>query len=116
MPVDANDFYPINGRVFLMSAVVVAKGQIRTIREMRKRAVPGAGPGAVWGLGVTILTEVEGFLGETLSVTVFIGDYDKARAEVGAEVCWIVEVSVNNFGLNAVFRAVSDVALVGAGK
>lgn len=86
-----------------MSAVVLLSGQVRDVRDRRKKSEPGESPGEVWGRSVKILTEFGSVLGDTLDVTVF--NADRVVVAAGELVEWIVEVSANSYGLQAVFKA-----------
>lgn len=89
-----------------MSAVVAVVGQIRTVREMRKKAEPGQGPGEVWGAIVSVLTEIGGILGETLPITVFLSDLRGLDPQLGDSIEWAVEISVGRYGQDAVFKTI----------
>lgn len=86
-----------------MSAVVKIEGTVRTIKPVTKTST-----GEYFGDAVSILTESQGILGETMEVVVF-----KPRAgenpvsyPVGDHVAWVVSVEAGRFGLRGTFKAV----------
>lgn len=85
-----------------MATIAILRGQARTVRPLRKRAIDGV-PGDIFGHEVSVLTEAGTTYGETQRVTLFLND-DTDVPTPGSWLSWAVEFTANKYGLQAVFR------------
>lgn len=84
-----------------MAAVVLVKGIVRSV-DVRHRKDNGPR----FGREAHVLTELPGYPGETLPVTIFDprGDEPPVRAEAQDEVVWVVAIEAQGNRIRATYR------------
>jgi len=90
-----------------MSAVVAVIGQVRAVRDLRKKSGAGQPPGDVYAREAAVLTELGGVLGDTLNVRLF-NSAASVEASPGEFVSWAVnlEPAQGGFPATNIFQAV----------
>ena len=82
-----------------MAFISIIQGPIRASREMTKK-----NSAEVFGRIVSVLTETDGVLGETVGVMLWDRDAGHVSVQPGEQVEWVVETRVGQYGLDVSFK------------
>lgn len=85
--------------------IITVDGVIRGIRPLRHKETHPTKANQLFAHEVSVLTDADGILGETLKILVFRGTHGLVHELVpGARIKWITEIDANQYGLSAVYK------------
>lgn len=93
-----------------MSVIATIRGQVRGVRDLTRKA-EGGGRGDRFARNVSVLTEQDDILGETVGVVAWDNDFGSETFAPGDVVELVVDVqSDKQYGLQAVLKRVTKLA------